>query len=496
MNYKKHIDRLFQERLKEFEVVPNDAIWESIKLKLHEKKRKRRVIPLWWQMAGVAAILALLFTIGNSIFNDGLDNKTNNQPVVNTETKVDSSVPPPPSDSNIILNNFKDENVVTTEPNNETPSTSINGISVSKITNKSTSIAKTQNNSKNGDRIQKSNTEVNQALINPKNESKIASNTKVVDATNYVDQTKSDQGKINNSQKHKESEALIGNPENDIKSYVTNIDSKNENTRDASQNIKNAIAQVNNIDEKEESEKLSRWNISTNVAPVYFNIWGKGSSLDAQFVNNSKSGEINMSYGINGSFAFNKKLKIRAGINKVDLGYNTNNVIVYKGTGIASISSVSRGKNNINFIAGSESTVVLSAQNLSYSMVPNTLAVNTNSSLAQELGFIEVPFEIEYAILNKKIGVNIISGFSTFFLDKNNIYSNISGEKILIGEAQNINDTSYSANFGLGLNYNVSEKIKLNLEPMFKYQINTFQNTSGDFQPYFIGIYTGLSYKF
>ena len=68
MNDKKHIDRLFQEKLKDFEAVPNDAIWESIKLKLHEKKRKRRVIPLWWQMAGVAAVLALLFTIGNSIF--------------------------------------------------------------------------------------------------------------------------------------------------------------------------------------------------------------------------------------------------------------------------------------------------------------------------------------------------------------------------------------------------------------------------------------------
>jgi hypothetical protein len=76
------------------------------------------------------------------------------------------------------------------------------------------------------------------------------------------------------------------------------------------------------------------------------------------------------------------------------------------------------------------------------------------------------------------------------------VYSTLSGDKSLLGEASNINSTSYSANFGLGLNYNVSEKIKINLEPTFKYQINTFRNTSGDFQPYFIGIYTGLSYKF
>ena len=55
---------------------------------------------------------------------------------------------------------------------------------------------------------------------------------------------------------------------------------------------------------------------------------------------------------------------------------------------------------------------------------------------------------------------------------------------------------SYSANLGLGLNYNVSKKVKVNLEPMFKYQINTFNNSAGDFKPYFIGVYTGLSYKF
>ena len=39
-------------------------------------------------------------------------------------------------------------------------------------------------------------------------------------------------------------------------------------------------------------------------------------------------------------------------------------------------------------------------------------------------------------------------------------------------------------------------KLNLNLEPVFKYQLNTFTNTSGDFRPYFVGFYTGLSFKF
>ena len=104
--------------------------------------------------------------------------------------------------------------------------------------------------------------------------------------------------------------------------------------------------------------------------------------------------------------------------------------------------------------------------------------------------------EIEYKLLDKKLGLNVIGGFSTFFLNKNEIFADIDGTSMLIGEANNINNTSFSANFGLGFNYNFSKKWNINLEPQFKYQINTFNNTFGNFRPFFIGLYTGINYKF
>ena len=82
------------------------------------------------------------------------------------------------------------------------------------------------------------------------------------------------------------------------------------------------------------------------------------------------------------------------------------------------------------------------------------------------------------------------------FLSNNEIYSTFDGQTSLIGNATNINNLSYSANLGFGLNYKLSNKLNLNLEPMFKYQLNTFKNTSGNFKPYFIGVYSGLSFKF
>ena len=137
---------------------------------------------------------------------------------------------------------------------------------------------------------------------------------------------------------------------------------------------------------------------------------------------------------------------------------------------------------------------IISRDNLSSAKGPDAFASNT--SINQDMGYIEVPLEIQYALTNKKLGVNLIGGFSSLFLSNNEIFSETAGSRTLLGEASNINKVSYSANFGIGLNYKFSKKIDLNLEPMFKYQINTFNNTSGDFKPYFIGVYTGFAIKF
>lgn len=52
----KNIDRLFQEGLKDLEVTPNDSVWNGIESKL-KKKKKNRLLPIWWFSGGVAAIL-------------------------------------------------------------------------------------------------------------------------------------------------------------------------------------------------------------------------------------------------------------------------------------------------------------------------------------------------------------------------------------------------------------------------------------------------------
>ncbi|MBJ6368207.1 hypothetical protein [Snuella sedimenti] len=486
MGDKKHIDRLFQERFKDFEVAPSDAVWKHIEARLDKKKKKRRIIiPIWWRYAGVAALLLLLLTVGMIYFNQ--DNTIPENQVVNTEKT------PSPNNENtstpngfnnqegIVTNSDNSENISDEEGKGETPlqpSNNIPPLSESAIAET------TSPNNKNSD-------EPSNKVLNTKSKTAIA---------NYLkeDQSK-DTDPLITIDKAKD---LFNKQSQDITDIVSSEKTEdNKTNNNAKQNpltIEDALEGTKDIIEKE--GRLNRWRIIPNAAPVYFSSLGEGSSIDPQFNNNSKSGELNMSYGITASYAINRKLSIRSGINKVNLGYNTNNIVVIQTIGINANSKLLQNvaiapSNNINSAPEADMSFI-SNESLSASKRPETLTETSNTSINQALGFIEVPLEIEYALLNKKLGVNIIGGFSSFFLSNNKIYTETEGSRSLLGEATNLNKVSYSANLGLGLNYKISKRIDLGLEPMFKYQINTFNNTSGNFKPYFIGVYTGFAIKF
>ena len=182
-----------------------------------------------------------------------------------------------------------------------------------------------------------------------------------------------------------------------------------------------------------------------------------------------------MAYGLQVGVQLSDKLKLRTGINKVDLGYNTQEV---------------------NFASALNATAFGGSGGSDTSAEPAILLSNTVSgNLNQRMGFIEVPLEFEYALSRKKFGLNVIAGGSTLFLDENMVTLNSSQISTNIGKARNINSVSYSANIGLGLNYRISSKFQWNLEPVFKYQLNTFTNTK-DVNPYFLGLYSGFNFKF
>ncbi len=528
MSDKKNIDRLFQEKFKDFEVAPNDAVWNRISESLPHKKKKRRVIALWWQLGGVAAVIAILLTVGVSVFNSG-QGSNENLPVVNTDknntqpNEVEDGIKTSTLSQQDALKNEVDKiNVVDSNKNREsvietegskmpkknpvsnqliTPNKSqqaLNTIAKSSNENEKTSSSQkrsnltTNTNNLNNSKIA-ANTETSNSTSNNPDGTQLATETEIKSAIKKTIEGNKTAIAENTSSNNSESESESFNSETNKTEPKGSEDTIIEGQKKPS--IEDAIAENTNTINEEEEDKQNRWSIAPNVAPVYYSSLGQGSSLDMQFIENSKSSDINMSYGIAGSYAISKKIKIRAGVNRVNLSQTTSDVFAFTGAETAA-RGVAAKFGNISFEEGTQQVSLMSSNMMNRSSVPELFNTKIAGNINQEFGFIEVPLELEYRVLDKKFGINVIGGFSTFFLNQNDIYADINGASTLIGEANNISDTSFSANFGLGMDYNLSKQWNINLEPTFKYQINTFNNTSGDFRPFFIGVYTGLSFKF
>lgn len=278
----------------------------------------------------------------------------------------------------------------------------------------------------------------------------------------------------------------------------TNTDETVENPKTAKKSIFEEIE--NQEEQREEKVANNRWSAGPNVAPVYFNALGEGSPVNSIFSPNAKSGNVNMSYGVSVAYAVTKKLTIRSGINKVDYGYDTEDVAFSSSSALASTNSQ---LSTIDY-AETSNTLTISSKVVAsdkFSTISSALDVTAKSPtregfMSQQFGYIELPVELNYALIDKKFGVNLIGGVSSLFLIDNAV-SLTSGELTTeIGEANNINDLNFSANMGLGINYNFSQKVRFNVEPIFKYQLNTFSNVNGTFRPYSVGVYSGLTFQF
>ncbi len=93
MKDNKNIERLFQEKFKDFEALPPQDSWNIIANRLNEKKKKKRIVPIWFQFSGIAASLLL---IGSLIWDFSGESNTTEVPnsvktIVNTKDIINDS---------------------------------------------------------------------------------------------------------------------------------------------------------------------------------------------------------------------------------------------------------------------------------------------------------------------------------------------------------------------------------------------------------------------
>ena len=482
MSEKKNIDRLFQEKFKDFEVTPDPANWEKIK---NRKKDKKRILllPLWYRVGGIAAAIAVLLTLGYNIFGV----HTTEQQIVDTTEDLNTENTAP--EQEIFDNNSAQQNAVVSSNPSENSNEKIQEKPES-FEDKTNTYSRQNNNDSQFVLANTTPTKTDTGKIeNIQNTTQI--NTSI--AENQKPESISNQNNINATTIN---DTAVANT--DVSSN-TNPEEKNiinETELDTKKSIFDAIAEQE-LEEDPEQEKSSikRWNITPNIAPVYYDAIGDGSSVQGEFADNSKSGEFNMSYGVQVAYAINKKLSVRSGVNKLDLSYNTEDI----GFGVASVNNgfAARGGSDNNI----QQIIVADLQDRSMSEEITSANINTGlnpGTLNHSLSYIEIPVEITYTLVDKKFGVAFIGGISTLILNKDELTVFAGGFKNsnIQREEFNANTTSFSGNLGLGFNYKLSEKFKMNLEPTLKYQMNGFTNSSEDFNPFYVGVYTGLTYSF
>lgn len=564
MKERKSLDRLFQEKFKDFEVSPDEQVWKNIEAALH--KKKRRVVPIWWyQVAGVAALLLIGLFAWNSYTDFGIQDPPSapaptGPAVVNTpdnegkggaQTASPSEVTPSRNEQTVTDTSPTSVEAVATSEDGSRPSEvkgtapkdrRSNTKSRERNTN-TTEVASSEEKPQGGEgkttpklRSRKSVSPLlnngssvatapsrNRRLQEKRNEAvaahdrtnkpagKTVSSEQGASGTNKQEglATTTDRTKGGNATDAMASAPSKETPRTSVGSTVKDgtsteriapktdavIASVPTDSAKIAEDTKKLEELLQPKNEKEEAiaeAKVDRWQVTTNVAPVYLGSASKaGSAIDPQFASNGKSYNSSTSYGVGVNYAVNKRLTVRAGLNKLNLSYNTNDVMFFAAISPPAIAAINPNPTGAFIQVMNPDEAHLGMENFELSIRDENMG-----TLKQEMGYYEVPLELSYKLIDRRFSISVIGGVSTLFLDQNRLSVLSPGMSARIGEANNLNNVHYSSNFGIGLRYRFLKSLELHCEPTLKYQINTFSGNDGNFRPYVVGVYSGLSFSF
>ena len=335
MKEEKNLDRLFQEKFKDFERHPSDAVWKRIAATQQDEKEDGKIIPFWWKLGGAAAVIALLFTTGVIVFNNFSNGATEN-PVVSTESNEKTTT------ENITIEDQQENDLTNSEDKVNTMLVQSNPTTSEATSNDEAPInsnkATTNNTTTNLEQTQIAQSTTGNTIVNNQEQSRNGYNTKnTQEASTAFAQNKVQE--YNNKNDRFDKTRIDKSLENQRNANTAITQSTKENTPNTevkSENEKlSLVEEAQRIeDDKEESEAVAlldedknskRWDVGAVAAPVYYGDFG-GSGLDPAFSDNTKSGDVNFSYGVQVSYAVSPKLKVRTGVSNVDLSYTTDGI--------------------------------------------------------------------------------------------------------------------------------------------------------------------------
>ncbi|MGB6084809.1 hypothetical protein [Moheibacter sp.] len=463
------IDKYFKNKLDIPQEPPSDA-WDFIQNQI-PKKEKRRFFPLWLQLSGIAS-LAIFIAGGIYVFKS-----------FNSESGIHSN--PVPSSAIVSGADSDDKSsehrFQTEEHQSESEISDYNALKNTSGTSYSNQNHSIANNS-------------NSIIYTTNNYEK---NLTFFPSLNNHNNNQSDNDFSVSGLSHQDSQDLNSSdfttPNNSLPTNPFStplLDKLEEENKELIAMTTKATKKKNSKKDLKKKIEFDRFYISGFVSPMALNTFVGNSMLSDEMSQYKTENNVTLAYGVKGAYALNPRVKIRTGVSVVGFEQVTKNVPLTANVGSGFSSAIVDSKNNVKY-SGS-----LRIENNNYaSSLINTELNNKsfNGDIQQQSQYIEIPVEAEVALFQtNSIGISATAGGSTWLLSKNKIYAHTDEYTEELGKADNLNNTSFSANAGLKFDMKISEKVQVNVEPAFKYLFNPV-NDIEKYNPYTVGVNAGVT---
>ncbi len=237
---------------------------------------------------------------------------------------------------------------------------------------------------------------------------------------------------------------------------------------------------------------------------------------EAQNVNASpdyESGMVSYAGGVQVGYRTTRRLAIETGIfyNKMGIDIGAPGIQVFSNElDYAPIAGAEGTRSNVVAISNTVGNIVTESGaiyvnsyklNASYESNSPTdefsSTVYADQGISQHLDYLEFPFNLRYTVVDRSFKVHLVGGVSTNLLVNNYVTMETADGPAEIGYLTNIRNVNYSGNAGIGFSYHFLDHFSLNLEPRFRYFLNSVNDaTLPSTRPYTFGVYTGLNYFF
>lgn len=251
---------------------------------------------------------------------------------------------------------------------------------------------------------------------------------------------------------------------------------------------------------KSDDNKNSKWSIGAVLSPMYSYrtvsgdaFTGTDEAVDAGYFNDNEQGITSIAGGISLDFSFNSRLSLSSGMFFSRVGQQNNDVLAYNDPDMPDLFKLATSTGTISINPRSFQNVIAEPVASLKDSIPGDYIVN--SSLVQNLDYVEVPLVLKYKVIDSRFSVNVMGGLSPGILVNNRSYFSVEGQKMQTGTTENINNFIYNSILGLGLEYSISRKVALSMQPSFKYSLSPVNSGTGlEYHPYSLSWFTGISY--